>query len=100
MIIVFYANFRFNDEVHTPMLQVTIQIQGHIDEHWSEWFDGLTIAHIPGEQSILSGPIVDQSALYGLLARLWDYKLSLVFLLVQEQASPYPEERRKEYLHR
>jgi len=57
--------------------QVEIRVKGRIDEHWSEWFDGLTIAYSDQDETVMTGPIPDQAALYGLIARLRDLGLSL-----------------------
>ncbi len=57
--------------------QVEIRVKGCIDEHWSEWFDGLTIAHSNHNETVLAGAIPDQSALYGLIAKLRDLGVSL-----------------------
>jgi hypothetical protein len=62
----------------TTMLQVEIRVKGQIDENWSEWFAGLEIAHTDQDETILTGDVVDQAALYGLLARLRDLGLPLV----------------------
>ena len=59
------------------MQHVEIRVKGRIDEHWSDWFDDLTITHADDE-TVLSGTIVDQAALYGLLARLRDLGLPLL----------------------
>lgn len=59
------------------MLQVEIRIKGQIAEHWSEWFEGLTITHTAGGETVLSGELIDQAALYGLLAKLRDLGLPL-----------------------
>jgi len=59
------------------MLQVEIRVKGQIDAHWSSWFEDLTIEHIGGE-TVITGKVTDQAALYGLLARLRDLGLSLV----------------------
>ena len=64
------------------MQHVEIRVKGRIDEHWSDWFEGLTITHTDQEETILSGTVVDQAALYGLLARLRD--LGLPLLLVKQ----------------
>jgi hypothetical protein len=53
-------------------------VKGRIDEHWSDWFQGLTITHTDQDETILSGTVVDQAALYGLLARLRDLGLPLL----------------------
>jgi hypothetical protein len=61
------------------MLTVQIRVKGQIDTHWSSWFEGLTIEHTPqGGETIITGEVTDQAALYGLLARLRDLGLSLV----------------------
>jgi hypothetical protein len=57
--------------------QVEIRVKGCIDEHWSEWFDGLTVAHSSQDETVLTGSIPDQPALYGLIARLRDLGVSL-----------------------
>src|SRR3990170_4365959 len=58
------------------MLYVEIRVKGHIDEHWSSWFEDLAIA-LADDETILTGAVADQAALYGVLARLRDLGLSL-----------------------
>ena len=60
------------------MPQVEIRVQGRIDEHWSDWFDDLTLMHTEEDETILSGAVTDQAALYGLLAKLRDLGLHLL----------------------
>jgi hypothetical protein len=60
------------------MLQVEIRAKGRIDERWSSWFEGLPIAHTAQDETVLSGSVIDQAALYGLLAKLRDLGLALV----------------------
>jgi hypothetical protein len=60
------------------MLSVEIRVKGHIDEDWSEWFEGFVITHNEADETILMGSIPDQTALYGMLAKLRDLGLSLV----------------------
>jgi hypothetical protein len=55
-----------------------ITIQGHLDPHWSEWFDGLRITHEPNGTTTLAGPIVDQAALHGVLIKVRDLGLPLI----------------------
>ncbi len=57
---------------------VEIRVKGRIDEHWSEWFEGLSITHTDQDETVLTGRVVDQAALYGLLAKLWDLGLPLL----------------------
>ena len=59
------------------MLKVEIRVKGQISEHWSQWFDEMTISYA-GDDTVLTGKVVDQAALYGVLARLRDLGLSLL----------------------
>jgi len=55
-----------------------IRIKGHLGPHWSEWFEGLTITLRDNGETLLSGPVADQAALYGLLRRVRDVGLPLL----------------------
>jgi len=66
------------------MQQIEIVVKGHLDPHWSEWLEGLTITHTT-EQTVLCGTVADQSALYGLLSRLRDLGLTLISVISTEQ---------------
>ena len=69
------------------MQQVEIRVKGRIDEHWSDWFAALTITHTDRDETILTGPIADQAALYGLIARLRDLGLPLVSVETNPQSA-------------
>ena len=45
-----------------------LRIAGHLDEHWSVWFDAMSLVHEADGTTSLCGSVADQSALYGLLA--------------------------------
>ena len=60
------------------MQQVEIRVKGQIDKRWSEWLSGLTITNTPEGDTVLSGSVLDQSALYGLIGRLRDLGLPLL----------------------
>jgi len=55
-----------------------IRIAGHLPARWSAWFEGLAVAPEPDGTTRLSGPVVDQAALYGLLKRVRDTGLTLI----------------------
>lgn len=57
------------------MQRVEIRAQGSVDQHWSERLGGLAIMHTAQDETVLTGPIVDRSASYGLMARLRDLGL-------------------------
>lgn len=58
--------------------QYRITIQGHLHPRWSEWFENLTITQQPDGTTTLSGLVVDQAALYGLIIKLRDMRLPLL----------------------
>ena len=60
------------------MLRVEIHVKGQIDEHWSDWFQGLTITHTDRGETVVSGVVTDQAESYGLLSRLRDLGLPLL----------------------
>ena len=68
------------------MQSVEIRVKGQIDEHWSEWFDDLTITHTDQNETVLTGLVVDQAALHGLLAKVRDLGLPLVSVNLSEVA--------------
>ena len=55
-----------------------IEIEGHLDPDFSEWFDGLTITHPVSDRTSISGRVVDQAALHGLLAKVRDLNIRLL----------------------
>lgn len=55
-----------------------IRIHGHLDARWTDWFDGLTITLEANGDTLLTGLLVDQAALYGLLKKVRDLGLPLV----------------------
>ncbi|MBE9140384.1 hypothetical protein IQ254_24820 [Nodosilinea sp. LEGE 07088] len=61
-----------------PLDQYEIYVKGHLDQRWSDWFEGFAIALIDNGETRLSGPVVDQAALYGLLIKVRDLGLPLV----------------------
>ena len=55
-----------------------IKIKGHLDTRWQDWFDGLTISLTNDDDTILSGIIVDQAALHGILKKISNLGLTLI----------------------
>jgi hypothetical protein len=70
--------FTWNEVKLTMAQHYSITVAEHLDHSWSTWFDGLTITHDADGSSTLAGPVRDQSALYGLIARVRDLGLTLV----------------------
>ena len=55
-----------------------IRVEGHLGDRWSDWFDGLAIHNDPNGETRLTGPLLDQAALYGVLAKIHNLNLVLV----------------------
>ncbi len=55
-----------------------IKLKGHLGPEWSDWFDGLTICSAAHGETLLTGPVVDQSALHGLLNKVRNLGLPLL----------------------
>jgi len=55
-----------------------IRLKGHLSSQWTGWFDGLTITLEEDGDTLLTGPVIDQSALHGLLKKVRDLGLPLV----------------------
>ena len=62
-----------------------IRVEGHIGDSWSSWFAGMTIRHEENGETVLTGPLVDEAALHGVLMKIRDLGLPLVAVKRQEQ---------------
>lgn len=55
-----------------------IQVKGHLDHHWSDWFEGMTIRQNEDGTTLIVGPVIDDAALHGLLKKVRDSGLRLL----------------------
>ena len=62
-----------------------VRVKGHLDARWSAWFDGLSLTRESDGTTVISGPVVDQAALHGLLQKLRDVGMPLISIT---QVSP------------
>jgi hypothetical protein len=74
----------------TPSQAVVYQIRltGHLGRQWTDWFGGLTITLEDNGDTLLTGPVVDQAALHGLLKKVRDLGLPLVSVSPLEPGQP------------
>ncbi|MET0865259.1 MAG: hypothetical protein ABWZ98_13075 [Nakamurella sp.] len=72
-----------------------IRLKGHLDTRWASWFNGLTLASCSDGTTTMSGPVVDQAALHGLLQRVRDMGLPLISVTRMEpdEAGPGQQSR-------
>ena len=68
--------------------QYEIRLKGHLDSRWAAWFDGLSLTNESDGTTIISGPVVDQAALHGLLQKVRDLGLPLVSVTQVEPDQP------------
>ena len=68
-----------------------VRIRGTLDERWSDWFEGLTVLPQAENETLLTGPVADQIALHGLLAKIRDLGLTLLSVIRVEAALPARE---------
>jgi hypothetical protein len=66
-----------------------IRLQGYLDQHWSEWFNGLTITYDEEGTTLLSGDLSDEAALHGILMKVRD--LAVPLLAVKRVETNEPE---------
>ena len=57
-----------------------LRIEGHLDEHWSAWFGGLTLIRQDDGTTTLRAAVTDQAELHGLLTKLRDLGITLISL--------------------
>jgi hypothetical protein len=72
-----------------------IEVQGYLAEHWSEWFDGMTFVTDTNPEGVsitrLTGTVIDQAALHGMLRKLYDLGMPLLSVYCVE-----PHQEKKE----
>lgn len=55
-----------------------IRLKGHLDSQWTDWFEGLTITLEEDGDTLLTGPVIDQAGLHGLLKKIRDLGIPLI----------------------
>lgn len=70
---------RYSQDKQTDAPRVyQIRIEGHLGPEWTDWFDGLTLTPEDNGEMLLTGPVVDQAALHGLLRKIRDLGMPLI----------------------
>jgi hypothetical protein len=55
-----------------------IRIKGHLDDRWATWFEGMTLTRDANGETQITGPVIDQAALHGVLKRVRDLGMTLL----------------------
>ena len=73
-----------------------IKIKGHLDQRWSDWFAGMKLTHLEKDETLLSGSLPDQAAIYGLLERMRDLNLTLLSVTCSTPSTQQTDKNNKE----
>jgi hypothetical protein len=73
---------------HTDIPRYEFRVKGHLGSRWTAWFDGLSLTALDDGTTVISGPVVDQAALHGLLHKLRDVGIPLVSLTLLPPDAP------------
>jgi hypothetical protein len=68
-------------EDHDKPAFYEIRLKGHLDDRWAEWFEGLTLTREDNDETLLTGPVLDQAALHGLLRKVRDLGMPLLSVI-------------------
>ena len=76
-----------------------IRVEGHLTDRWSDWFEGLTICNEPRGETTLSGALIDQAALMGVLVKIQALNLTLIAVkrLSNHECCPHLQEVKNEH---
>jgi hypothetical protein len=75
------------DEKYIQQQYYEIRLKGHLDDRWTEWFEDLIITLEDNGDTLLTGPVVDQTALHGLLKKVRDLGMPLVSVYLLEHGT-------------
>lgn len=67
-----------DDKKHQQPTYYEIRIKGHLSHEWAGWFEGLSVTLEEDGDTLITGPVIDQAALYGLLKKVRDIGIPLI----------------------
>ena len=75
------SNTRNQENDPSQPVVYQIRLKGHLDREWTDWFEGLTITLEDNGETLLTGPVVDQAALHGVLKKVRDVGMPLISVM-------------------
>jgi hypothetical protein len=90
------SNFRDQEANPSQPIIYEIRIKGHLDRQWTGFFEGMTITLEEDGDTLLTGPVVDQAALHGLLKKVRDLGMPLVSVNRVQFNETHPSRSKKE----
>ncbi len=82
-------------EYHDESGLYEIRLKGHLDDRWADWFGGVTITLEENGNTLLTGPVVDQAALHGLLKKVRDLGMPLLSVNFVNPGQARPQEDKR-----
>ena len=79
-------------EYHDESGLYEIRLKGHLDDRWADWFGGVTITLEENGDTLLTGPVIDQAALHGLLKKVRDLGMPLLSVNFVNPGQAKPQE--------
>ena len=79
---------QMNDPVATDRYE--IRLEGRLDQRWSDWFEGFALTNESDGTTTLTGNVIDQAALHGLLRRVSDLGVTLLSVNTITSSTPIP----------
>jgi len=73
-----------------------IRIKGELDSQWTDWFEGLTVTLDENGDTLMTGPVIDQAALHGLLKKIRDLGIPLISVCPGRTDNPASSIQKKE----
>lgn len=82
------SEIKLSSEGNNKPGRYEIRVKGHLDSRWAVWFEGMTITLEDNNNTLLSGQVVDQAALHGLLRKVRDLGMPLLSVMRVELEQP------------
>jgi hypothetical protein len=73
-----------------------IRLKGHLDSQWADWFEGLTVTLEENGDTLITGPVIDQAALHGLLKKIRDLGIPLISVNRVDTNETHPNRLKEE----